>query len=50
MNVALRPFGVYSIVAVLVLIFAVLGMFGIIPFNAMVVFGMIAVMCLAFLF
>jgi hypothetical protein len=48
--VTLRPFGVYSAVALIVFIFALLGMAGIIPFTALVVFGMLAALCLAWLF
>ncbi len=44
----LRPFGPHSVLALLVLIFAVLGAFGVIPFSALVVFGMIAILCLGF--
>jgi hypothetical protein len=50
MNLTLRPFGPGSILALLVLIFAVLGMFGIIPFTALIVFGMIAILTLGFFF
>jgi hypothetical protein len=46
----LRPFGPYYLIAVVVFIFALLGMAGIIPFTPLIVFGMIAVICLAFAF
>jgi hypothetical protein len=46
----LRPFGAYYIFAVLVIIFAILGVAGIIPFTAPWVFGMIAVGALALAF
>lgn len=46
----LRPFGPYSAVALIVFIFAILGILGVIPFSALTVFAMIGVLCLAWAF
>ncbi len=46
----LRPFGIHSVLALLVLIFAVLMMFSVVPFGALEVGALLAVLTLAALF
>jgi hypothetical protein len=46
MSFSLRPFGPGSVLGLLVVIFAILGALGVIPFTALVVFVMIALLAL----
>ena len=47
MNVAFPPLTIGSLVAVITLILAVLGMVGVLPLSAIVVFGLIALLSIA---
>jgi hypothetical protein len=47
MQFALAPFSIGFILAILVLIFAVLGVAGVLPMTAVTVFGSIAVLAIA---
>ncbi len=47
MQVSFPPFGIGSVIAIVVIVFAVLGMAGVLPFDAIFVFGLIAALGIA---
>jgi len=50
MQVGFRPIGPYSIIALLVIIFAILGMVGVIAFGPLEVYGLILLLAIGLFF